>query len=203
MAEVDARPGERPRLVEKAAVKTIPVEEIAEVRGEIAEWYDYYTTYVSAPAMAISLETASYVGLIARTARSAVDFGSGFTSYVLRRYCPDVWSVDDDPEWLEKTREFLHGRDFSTDQLVLMEDYPAGQHDLVVYDYAGGEIRDASYRFAFAQVAPGGTIVVDDMQWEQHAEHARAAAEANGMELFSCQTWTQDEFGRWASAATR
>jgi len=203
MAEVDARPGERPRLVAEATVKTIPVDGIAEVRAELLEPYLFYTTYVSMAQMAISLETASYIGFLARTAQSAVDFGSGFTSYVLRRYCPDVWSVDDDPEWLERTQTFLHGRDLSTEQCVLMDDYPSGQHDLVVYDYAGGDVRNASYGFAFSQVASGGTIILDDMQWDAHADHARSAAAEHGMELFSCKSWTLDEFGRYADAAIR
>lgn len=203
MAEVDARPRERPPDLVAPAVKTLPIEELAEIRAELAEPYDWYTTYVSSAQMAISLETATYIGLLARTAGSSVDFGSGFTSYVLRTYCSDVWSVDDSPEWLDKTHGFLSARDASTEHLVLMDDYPPGERDLVVYDYAGGDERNALYGFAFAQVAPGGTIVVDDMQSESHLEHATAAANAAGMELFSCESWTRDSFQRWASAAVR
>lgn len=184
-------------------MKTLPLDEIAEVSGELAEFYDFYTTYVSMAQMAISLETAAYIGVLARTAGSAVDFGSGFTSYVLRRYCDDVWSVDDSDEWLENTRVYLNGRDVTTDQLVLIDDYPSAQHDLVVYDYAGGETRDALYGFAFSQIAPGGTIVLDDMQWDSHAENAESAATEAGMELFSCKSWTLDRFGRFAMAAVR
>jgi len=184
-------------------METLPIDVMADVRAELAEPYDYYTTYVSMAQMAISLETATWVGVLARSASSAVDFGSGFTSYVLRKYCPNVWSVDDSPEWLEYTRAFLNSRRVKTEQLVLMDDYPPAERDLVVYDFAGGETRNEGFMFAFSQVSPGGTIVVDDMQFDAHADHAREAAEVAGMDLRSAKSWTLDAFGRFASYAVR
>jgi hypothetical protein len=180
-----------------------PAELLATVRRQITEAYDIYVSCVSMPQMAISLETAAYIGTLAKASRSAVDFGSGFTSYVLRKYCDTVWSVDNSEEWLEKTREFVAGRRLNTDCMCLMADYPAGQHDLVVYDYSGGEERDQFFKFAFDQVAPGGSIVVDDMQFDDHAQHALNAAWQSKMGLVSCRDWTLDQFGRFAGAAVR
>lgn len=179
-------------------------QDLDRVRHELGPQYDWYTTCVSHSQMAISFETAAWVGLLAQQAKSAVDFGSGFTSYVLRKYCDTVWSVDDNEEWLTKTRQFCEQQKVSTDRIVLMDEYRPGQHDLVVYDYAGGDTRNRYYDFAFAQVAPGGVIVCDDMQFGPHAEHARAAAMRHEMTLVDeSRGWTLDQFARWASYAVR
>ena len=77
--------------------------------------YIEYVFTVSAPEHAISLPLASFVLTVCEAVDpvSAADLGSGFSSFVLRRFASErpaglrVVSVDDDPDWLAKTAAFL------------------------------------------------------------------------------------------------
>ena len=92
--------------------------EIAAARRDLAAAHAAYTSSVSSPDMAVSLETASYLLAACRIMQPAsiLDLGSGFSSYTLRTYARDakvacaVTTVDDEPAWLERSREFLHAQ---------------------------------------------------------------------------------------------
>lgn len=83
-------------------------------RDDIIEQYKKYTTTISTPGMAASLECCAFLMQICEkvSAKHVLDLGSGFSSYSLRyfrkKYSKNmvVWSVDSDEEWLEKSKQF-------------------------------------------------------------------------------------------------
>jgi len=85
------------------------------------------------------LETAAATCALvhATLARTVVDLGSGFSSAALRlarkaglvRPDVEIHSVDDDPEWLRRTREFLERTDLPTDNLHLWHGFAARHRD--------------------------------------------------------------------------
>lgn len=84
-------------------------------RRDLGAAYIDYVFTVSNAVHAISLPLAAFVGSMCDVGspKAVIDLGSGFSSYVLRRYAAKqpahvhVTTADDDPSWLEKTRAFL------------------------------------------------------------------------------------------------
>lgn len=177
---------------------------LAEATARLEDAYQDYVKHVSPPQMCIALETSAYILWAAEQLpkiNSAVDFGSGFTSYVLRLICDDVWSVDDSPEWLEWTQRFLERHDRKQGTLAHWDDYKATAftHDLVVYDFSSGQMRDDNFQFAIGQLGPGGIAVLDDANHEGHQRSMYKAARKYRYGLFGLQDWTRDFYRRFAA----
>jgi predicted O-methyltransferase YrrM len=192
----------RPELVPSA-------DERRSIRELLRPAYDEYVSEVSIAGMAASLETACYLMYLCRSLapERVLDLGSGFSSYVFRRYAADagrqvaVTSVDDDAGWLEKTRAFLRAHGCEGDDLVTWEQFGRRRpvsHGVVFHDLAGGELREAAVSFAMSQVAPGGVLVLDDAQHDGHRARMRNEAAVVAMPLFSLRGLTLDSLGRWA-----
>jgi predicted O-methyltransferase YrrM len=166
-----------------------------------------YVETVSVPEHAISLELASVLDVLCRTLRPrrVADLGSGFSSFVLRRYSvetgADVVSVDSDPEWLDRTRAFLVDSGLPVDALIGWDDFTAAEHepfDLVLDDLGDIQRRIETMAYVLGLARPGGLVVVDD----RHRPPVRAALDcecrARGDEVVSLRSSTVDGFGRYA-----
>ena len=92
--------------------------------------YLQYTNFVSNPGHALSLEACALVHSLCHVMqpRHVMDLGSGFSPYVFRSYQAEaqeevkVRSVDDSPEWLQRTNDYLQEKGLSTDDLVTLGD---------------------------------------------------------------------------------
>lgn len=174
--------------------------------------YEEYVTTISTPEMAVSLETARVLirlGLNREPLR-VLDFGSGFSTVCFgllkQRAAVSVVTVDADPAWLEKSRQFLDAHDLQANVWSPGDDayYIHGTYDLILHD-----IGDLGRRAALAPVLwelldPDGIIVFDDMHFPSYAgriydflrprKHTRLPA---SREL------TLDRFDRWALVTTK
>ncbi len=117
--------------------------EVANARRDLVDAWARYTTLISSEEMAVSLELASVLDALCRLAspQSVLDLGSGFSSYVVRRFARErggaVTSVDTSPEWLERTGEFLAEEGLSTARLAVWSDFVnenTDTFDLVLHD---------------------------------------------------------------------
>ena len=92
--------------------------------------YKDYCNNVSPDNQALSLKASVYCYnyCVKNKPQKIIDMGSGFTSYVLRLYQKnfstedfkiEVYSVDDDKSWLNKTKEFLRRNKVSRENLLL------------------------------------------------------------------------------------
>jgi predicted O-methyltransferase YrrM len=180
-----------------------PEHELKEATVRLQVAYDDYVARVSPANMAMSLESAAYILWLAETtgAHTGADFGSGFTSYVLRLAGLTTTSVDDSPEWLHWTREFLRRYKLNSGELCEWETYRDRicAYDLVVYDFSSGPIRDANFQHAIGQLVPGGLAVLDDAQHEGHQISMIKAVRHYQYQLFDIQAWTRDQFRRYAA----
>jgi hypothetical protein len=180
-------------------------EDLEKARVRLEDAYRDYVAHVSSAQMAISLETASFILWVceAQGAATAVDFGSGFTSYVLRFAGCDTTSVDDSPEWLHWTRLFLERHDQHNGSLIRFDDYKPRPVDVVVYDFSGGQLRDDHFVTAIAQIGPGGVAVLDDAQFDVHQKAMRRAVTRYRYDLFGLEGYTKDYFARYAALVVR
>jgi predicted O-methyltransferase YrrM len=171
-----------------------------------------YVEVVSAPDWAISLELAAVLDALCRTLqpKRVADLGSGFSSYVLRRYAVDASreavSVDSDAAWLNRTREFLERSRLPIEGLVEWRDFVAGREapfDLVLDDLGSVEGRIDTIPFVLELVRPSGFVIFDDC----HRANLRSALEgecrARRNPVFSLRRATLDGFGRYAYLVQR
>lgn len=181
----------------------------SEIDAELRPAYDDYVMSVSPAYMAASLETSIYLFHLCQATRatSVLDLGSGFSSYVFRRYAQEagesvtVTSVDTEEQWLLHTSAFLDKHRCAADGLVTWADYqsaPTGPHDVVFHDLASGDVREAAMSFATKQVSDRGAIVYDDAHHQGHRDRMFAEGTGAGLKLYSLRTRTLDSFQRWS-----
>ena len=169
--------------------------------------YEAYVSEVSTPGMAASLETSALLLALCRKVRvsSAMDLGSGFSSYVLRHWATEadcrVFSVDDEPAWLARTRQFLVANGLAPGQLCLWPQLPNQRFDLVFHDFANGTRREATMPRALQ--AARRFLVLDDAQHRGHRAAMAAACSDAGAHLYSLRTVTLDSMKRYAMLAMR
>jgi hypothetical protein len=185
---------------------------LAPSEGDLDKAYDWldtayrdYVAHISPARMAISQETAAYILWVCEQigAATAIDFGSGFTSYVLRAAGCDTISVDDSPEWLHWTGTFLDRYDQTDGSLVPFDDFRPRAVDVVVYDFGGGQLRNDHFVTAIAQIGPGGIGILDDAQFPIHYKAARRAVSRFRYDYFNLEEWTTDCFARHAGLVVR
>jgi len=186
------------------------VEALAEgFRESLRPHHTQYAACVSPAWMTISLELAAFLQALCARRRPArvVDLGSGFSSFALRQYqqqadpAPEVWSVDDDDTWLDATRRFLEYHELATDHLALWDTFIAdepGRFDLVVHDLGSLRVRRETLRQVVALAAPGGIVVIDDVNYGSLRRYAQRTLADLGAPHHMLEAATRDCFGRYA-----
>jgi predicted O-methyltransferase YrrM len=161
--------------------------------------------------MAISLELALFLWalLLDRRPERILDLGSGFSSLVFRRYARDVcpWAtvctVDHDPYWLTRTREFLHGHDLPLDDMSTWESLGVGGFDLVLHDLGDMSVRAAVLDRVLSLVRPGGVLVLDDLQFPAYRAAVSRAVHHRSLRCWDLRAVTGDAIGRYSWLVTR
>jgi len=183
------------------------------VMDEYRDVHDEYTSSVSDPRNAISLETAALLALCVRKfpLRRIMDTGSGFSSYLLRRECENKqetehWSIEDDTHWLRRTIGFLQAHSLSSDNLLLWDEFQLRAQlrnfDLIFHDMGSMRSRVASLPEIETRLSESGMLVLDDM----HKPSFREAAHLQLQSRFKLQSLvglTLDLHGRFAYIARR
>ncbi|MBD3318954.1 hypothetical protein GF342_03515 [Candidatus Woesearchaeota archaeon] len=169
----------------------------------IDEYHDYITR-VSQPHMAISLEAAQFLHLWCQVYKPQriVDLGSGFSSYVFRHYQQKsknrvtVVSVDDNQEWLKRTKNFLQQHYLSTEHLILYDKFLAKpkQFDLWFYDLGSISTRIKEMP-KILQWSRDAFLIMDDA----HKKRMRKSINMLNMRRIHALTRTTDSIGRFAA----
>jgi predicted O-methyltransferase YrrM len=192
--------------VEEAVNPTL--EELRPLTKAIKPDLQLYRDTVSEAAWAVSLETAALIEWVCdrNDPVTICDLGSGFTSWVLRKYamgrgCVCV-SVDTSPKWIAKSETFLksHGLDAtgftSWDKWRVRSDL----YDLIVVDLEHGELRNDAIKAAPLRLTPGGVVIFDDAQSPDHLDAMTTAASDNGLRL-QVLGHLVDDLGRFPAVA--
>jgi len=176
--------------------------------NELSAVYQQYVKEVSSPEMAVSLELSDFIlGLCEQNKyKKLLDLGSGFSSFVFRDYAarnPDVkvFSVDDNDDWLNKTREYLTGYSLSLNDMITLNKFvesKESQFDLVLLDLNFVEIRKNYIQFSVDCCKPGGLIIFDDVHKLEYAEEIIKQTASLPVKLFGPKKQTLDRFGRYS-----
>jgi predicted O-methyltransferase YrrM len=178
---------------------------------ELEPHYREYVSSVSTPGMSVSIELAVFLDVICRLTEPdrILDLGSGFSSFVFRRYLSSkdvgvhaaIWSIDDSPEWLQQTRAYLGRQGLSTENLmtweVLCRRSPA-PFDLVLHDLGRMPLRQRVLDDVLAFCRARGFLVLDDVHKSTYRAHAARVLKRAGLDYFSLRRLTLDSHGRYS-----
>lgn len=181
------------------------------IADEMRPIYKEYISKVSSEIMAISFELACFLWSLCETTRPRriLDLGSGFSSFVLRRYQltatarPEVWSVDESPQWLEKTRAFLDSYDLPDDNLVTLDEFRSSESicfDLIFHDLGNPCTRTRVFDEVLALRHPEGLVVLDDVHRPEYlAKVVERLRMHDSLEVYSLKGLTLDKYRRYSA----
>lgn len=178
--------------------------------GTLRAAYDDYVRSISSPRATMSYELACVLTYTLKRVgpRVTVELGSGFSSYVARRYQADwdpsckVVSCDDDPQWLARTGDFLRARSLSDAGLMLWEEYLATRADAVpgvlLHDLGHSPTRIRELPRVLRWCRRGAVVLLDDMHKPALQRAALAEIRAGGLRAYDMAPVTLDQYGRFA-----
>ncbi|GIX03583.1 MAG: hypothetical protein KatS3mg113_0589 [Planctomycetaceae bacterium] len=176
--------------------------------------YHEYVQKVSCADMAISWRIACWLFALVETThpRKILDLGSGFSSFLLRYYAStaghpcEVTSVDDDPHWLERTRNFLLMHGMSDTNLLVWDQFqqqlPEGEFDLVFHDLGNMTRRRQTLSLIWKCVSPSGILVLDDWHKHHYRKSAIKVLRQHKLPTYSARADTWDH-GRFVGLALK
>ena len=174
--------------------------------------YRRFVARVAPPAAATSMEVAGFLTDLCSQRRPCrvLELGTGFASAVLRRlaeppaWTPEIWSVDDDPARLVRTRAFLAEESLSTERLLSWHEFRATREsafELFVHELVSTP--SAPLVTILDRVASGGLLLLDGAHRPAAGREARQLLTDAGAEHWSLRAVTRDCFGRYALLAQR
>lgn len=181
------------------------VKDYPSLKETLEDAYLEYTTQVSSPRAAISLQLACFLYFVCEQVapRIVLDLGSGFSSYVLRRFQLDhdvkIYSVDDKEVWLERTRDFLVRHQVGVENLLLWDVFSVRdvKADLILHDMGNSEKRVAMLPMLPRFAAPESHIILDDLHKPLVRRHATRWVGENSLRYVNLAPYTLDSIGRF------
>jgi predicted O-methyltransferase YrrM len=182
----------------------------APLRAEITPLHQTYTTTISNDVHAASVEIAAFLELFCQISapKKVADLGSGFSSFIVRRYAasvepqPEVYSVDNHADWLEKTREYLRAQGVSADNVLIWDDFIAqaepGTFDMVFHDMGFMDFRAETLEPVLGLTRPGGHIILDDVHKPAYRRFVHNMLDEKGLEFLSLKQITLDSRARYS-----
>jgi len=182
-------------------------------RDALAAEHARYCKEISSEKMAADLGFSSFLQLwcIANKPKRVVDLGSGFTSYVLRRYAKaaaaagnpcEVWSVDDDAAWLGRTVDYLKEKGQDGARLMVWGEFmkvAPRDFDLVVHDAGSMQFRADNLGPALDLARSGGLVLLDDVHRFEYRATALELLATRGYRFLSVRA-LRDGYGRYPYA---
>ena len=175
--------------------------------------YDYYINNESMDGMPISVETAKFMYYLCNQCKfkTLMDRGSGFSSFILRLYASeqdfpvDVFSIDTDPDWIEKTKAYLDLRNLNTDNFYIWDDFYRNRKDIrfdFILEDAKFELRITTYNQFIKLINADGVILWDDANHNSHKPIILSCAKELGFKVIDIKNLTVDKFGRCSTLTT-
>lgn len=200
-------------LSSSAKMQKVRTMRFKESDRDLKECYLQYITNVSSANMAASFECCLFLERLCSLFSCAkiLDFGSGFSSFTFRRYALshaniEVWSVDDNANWIEKTAAFLQQQKVGIGNLMMLDEFMNGTEanfDLIFLDLNFVEVRKNFIQLVVNRCKPGGMIVFDDVHKPEFMFDVLRLTRELDVTFFDVSSLTRDEFGRFALLGIR
>jgi len=166
-------------------------------------FYKQYTTVVSTPSAAISLESAVFLWNLCeeRQPKVLADTGSGFSSFIIRLWSKNkdvvVYSFDDNDFWIQKSIDFSRENDVNTDNFLIWDSNTELKNiDILFHDLGNMTTRAETLSKVFNMTNKEGLIVLDDLHKSEYDIKARTFFKKCGYEIKKIPE-TIDSYGRF------
>ena len=188
---------------------------IEKKRQGLRQYHEMYVSTVSNQRMAISLELAGFLMIICETIRPRriLDLGSGFSSFVFRCYAkdkspkPEVWSVDDSEEWLQKTSAFLALHGLTCERMITWNSFRPREFedafDLILHDLGSMDLRKKTFGEVLYLSHPRGLIILDDLHKQPYKLFVEVTLNQRGFRCLYMKSVTIDKFQRFAGVVAK
>jgi len=171
---------------------------------DIKSMHEDYTNRVSSKSACISLETSIFLWNLcdALQPKIAVDTGSGFSSYILRKWSTNkncsVYSFDDNAFWLNKSVEYCALNNVSIQNFLLWQDVSQDitNVDILIHDLGNMTLRANTLEKVYDMMSKNGTIVLDDLHKNQYFQESTRFFNSKGHSILEIKE-TYDSFGRF------
>lgn len=182
----------------------------SEFKIELLDQYQDYINTVS--QMAPSMKTITLLLYLCVPGYRVLDLGSGFSSYALRYYANrlgiEVWSVDDNHQWLLKTREYCIEHNASSEGFLDWETALYNAHlpyfDVVFVDIGTTKNRPKYYSTILECFCTDKTLILfDDMHKPTLKRAVEQELKAYNFVNIGVMDQTIDEFGRYCKLIFR
>lgn len=190
----------------------VPVtqEDISKAAQKLKPYYEQYITHVSRADMAMSLELAAFVFALCvkKGYKNLLDLGSGFSSFVYRLYASEqvgvqVLSVDDDAQWLEKTKSYLRQHGLLGAGMLTLDQFlqqPVTKFDCVLHDLNFVEVRINYVQHVLDATANSGVLILDDVHKPDYLYLVLDMLKQKSISIYDLKPVTLDSYNRYALA---
>ena len=181
------------------------------ITEKLEKAYRFYVRNVSSAGYAISLPLSQYLlNLMDKLkAKKILDLGSGFSSYVLRLKGAEVWTIDTNSKWLEKTEKFLEMFGEHNGYFALLENFSFNEQKFDIVFLDTHPHTDRYKLFEPIKHCCTGAVVFDDA-------HSKPKSKSWDVEYIdklekTFEDWiiinlskeTKDKYGRYAYVALK
>ncbi|HCZ34638.1 MAG TPA: hypothetical protein DHV26_01780 [Cytophagales bacterium] len=185
-------------------------EDISKAAQKLKPYYEQYITHVSRADMAMSLELAAFVFALCvkKGYKNLLDLGSGFSSFVYRLYASEqvgvqVLSVDDDAQWLEKTKSYLRQHGLPDAGMLTLDQFlqqPVTKFDCVLHDLNFVEVRINYVQHVLDATANSGVLILDDVHKPDYLYLVLDMLKQKSISVYDLKPVTLDSYNRYALA---
>lgn len=182
-------------------------------KNKIKPFYTDYVNNISSANMAASLELAASIYTICHlnSYSKLLDMGSGLSSFIFRLYAQEtpgvkVYTVDDDAEWLEKTKHFLSRYGLETENMFTLEDFIKLEEtgfDYILHDLNFVEVRINYLELVINAAKRNGLIIMDDVHKPDYQHALLKKLERMQVRNYNLKPITIDLYGRYAFAVQK
>ncbi|MFZ1808153.1 MAG: methyltransferase domain-containing protein [Cyclobacteriaceae bacterium] len=182
--------------------------EIKQNKKRLQPYYEHYIESVSRADMAASVELAAFMFSICKINQftKVLDMGSGLSSFVFRLYAKEtsgvrVFSVDDDVEWLDKTKDFLRHYELDIDNIFTLDHFLKSDEtkfDCILHDLNFAEVRINYIEQLMSMVKSGGLVVFDDVHKPDYLFALLKKLNGIRCTIFNLKPVTLDSYGRFS-----
>jgi len=166
--------------------------------------YKHYCNTVSKYGHPMSLQSLEWLSAFVQRNdfKRVADFGSGFSSFVLRSTegnSRDVFSYDTDDAWLGKTKQYLADQGFLGGELIHYgRDKIVADLDFIIWDLGNKDFRSKEF-LAVADKFGDAICLIDDCHDPRYLKMCHDLRDNEGYYIKEL-TKMKDEFGRYCTA---
>ncbi len=188
-------------------------ETIEQNREKLKPYYEQYVKEVSRADMAASLELATFMYTLCQVNQytKLLDMGSGLSSFVFRLYAKEnpeatVFSVDDNVEWLEKTKCYLLQHQLVVDNIFNLNQFLESKEDgfdCILHDLNFVELRINYIEHILRITKQHGLIILDDVHKPDYFLASLIKLQKLNVKMYDLKPVTFDSYGRFSMAVMK